>query len=235
MTTTTPSPVSPDGARHRLDGASEPTALTAVEPDTTSYDDARVIIAHQEQLYGGVKWGSAFFGWVIAAGTSVLLAVPVAAVGVVAGLTENLSAQNAGTRRTAEIIAILVSLAVVFTAQFCGGYVAARMARFSGIRQGLAVWMFSVAIAVLVAVGVTVADAQLGLVDVRGALSALPIDVGRLATRGTAALLFAVGATAVALGAAVLGGQTGMRFHRRIDRDDIAQWDRYDEEQLAPQ
>jgi hypothetical protein len=93
------------------------------------------------------------------------------------------------------------------------------------------VWMWPVAIAVLVAVGLTVADAELRIIDVRGSLSRLSIPVGEFSTRGTAAVLLALAAMVMALVGAVLGGRAGMRFHRRVDREVVEQWDRFDDEE----
>ena len=38
---------------------------------------------------------------------------------------------------------VVVAAVVLFVAYVCGGYVAGRMARFDGIKQGLAVWGWS--------------------------------------------------------------------------------------------
>ncbi len=42
-------------------------------------------------------------------------------------------------------------LVIVLVAFYCGGYVAGRMARFSGVVQGLAVWVWALVIAIVVA------------------------------------------------------------------------------------
>jgi hypothetical protein len=46
--------------------------------------------------------------------------------------------QNPGAAQTAGIVGAIVALAVLFVAYYCGGYVAGRMARFSGAKQGVA-------------------------------------------------------------------------------------------------
>ena len=55
---------------------------------------------------------------------------------------------DVGTVTLAGGIALLV---VLFVAYYCGGYVAGRMARFNGARQGLAVWVWALVIAAVVA------------------------------------------------------------------------------------
>ena len=44
------------------------------------------ITTRQKERFGGIKWGSAFFGWLTAVGTAVLLTVLVAAAGVALGM-----------------------------------------------------------------------------------------------------------------------------------------------------
>ena len=39
-----------------------------------------------------------------------------------------------------------------FVAYYCGGYVAGRMARFDGVKQGVAVWVWALVIAIIVTV-----------------------------------------------------------------------------------
>ena len=98
----------------------------------------------------------------------------------------------------------------------CGGYVAGRMARFHGARQGMAVWLWAVLAAVVVAMLGMLASAWFDVLATVGALPRLPIDASLLPTGG------GIGAALVALVAslvgAVLGGLAGMRFHRRVDR-----------------
>ena len=74
--------------------------------------------------------------------------------------------------------------AVLFVAFGCGGYVAGRMARFDGARQGLAVWLWAVVLAVVVAgLGLGAGDR----VDLPAGLdpgSILPVRWGDLSTAG---------------------------------------------------
>src|SRR4029453_19263057 len=102
------------------------------------------VYAAERAEFGGMKFGSAFFGWLTAAGLGVLLTALVAAV-----LTAlNLSAEDVGdgVARVGDLgMAGAVAVAVVvFIAYFAGGYVAGRMARFSGALQGFAVWLWAI-------------------------------------------------------------------------------------------
>src|SRR3954467_10115465 len=104
---------------------------------------ARDAVAVQRARFGGVKWGAAFFGWLSANGLAVVLLALLSGARGTLGLTNGVdtageAAAQADTLGLAGGIAILVAL---FLAYLAGGYVAGRMARFDGVRQGVAVWL----------------------------------------------------------------------------------------------
>ena len=68
---------------------------------------------------------------------------------------------------------------MLFVAYYCGGYVAGRMARFNGVKQGVAVWVWAVVIAVAVAVLAAVAGDQY---DVLASLNSFPASRSTRAT-----------------------------------------------------
>jgi hypothetical protein len=177
---------------------------------------ARDAVAAQRSSFGGIKWGAAFFGWLSANGLAVLLIALLSAAGVALGLTQGVASPDEATAQ-AEGIGIaggIALLVVLFLAYLAGGYVAGRMARFSGVRQGLAVWL----IGLLVVVALSVAGYLLGReYNVLEALDLprIPIDEGTATTAGIVTLLAMV---VVTLLGAVLGGKLGTRYHRRIDR-----------------
>jgi hypothetical protein len=108
-------------------------------------------------------------------------------------------------------IALLVVLAIGY---FFGGYVAGRMARFDGARQGVGVWLWGILIALAVAALAAIGGSKYNVLDALN-LPRLPVDSGTLSTGGFIAL---VASLAVTLGAAILGGKTGERFHNKVDR-----------------
>ncbi len=170
----------------------------------------------QHDRFGGIKWGAAFFGWLSANGLAVLLIALLSAAGVAVGLTNGVSsaddaAANANTIGIGGGVAILVLLAVAY---FAGGYVAARMARFDGLRQGFAVWLIGL-VAVLVLAGLGAAFGAKYNVLSKLNLPRIPIDEGTATTGGVIAL---VAVLVVTLLAAMLGGKSGERYHRRVDR-----------------
>jgi hypothetical protein len=180
----------------------------------------RSVFNREKDEYGGVKVGLAFFGWLTATGTAVILTAFVAAAGTAVGVATNTDAGSATTQaaqdpKTVGIVGAVVLLVVLFVAYYCGGYVAGRMARFHGVRQGLAVWLWAVAIAALVAVLAALAGNQYDVLSKLNSFPRIPVSQGNLTTGGLIALVVVA---AGSLGGALLGGLAGMSFHRRADK-----------------
>ncbi|MEA2395306.1 MAG: hypothetical protein QOJ82_3197 [Solirubrobacteraceae bacterium] len=177
-------------------------------------EDALVAMhERQRDRFGGIRWGSAFFGLLSAVGLASILLSIVVAAGVAIGVSEVKNAAN-GTSDTIGLGGGIALLAVLAVAWYCGGYVAGRMARFDGPRQGLGVWVWTILIA-----GAAAALAAIGgsEYNVFQHLNLPNIAVGgtSLTTGGLIALACAL---VVTLLFAVLGGMAGDRFHRRVDR-----------------
>jgi hypothetical protein len=172
-------------------------------------------VARQHERYGGFKWGSAFFGWLSANGLAVILIALASAAGAAVGLTTGTSTREATANADAigigGGIALLVILALAY---FAGGYVAARMARFDGARQGIAVWVIALLVTVLLAVAGIVFGAKYNVLSQLN-LPRIPVDEGTATTGGVIALVLVL---LVTLAAAVAGGKTGERYHRKVDR-----------------
>jgi hypothetical protein len=107
-----------------------------------------------------------------------------------------------------------IPVAILALAYLAGGYVAARMARFDGWRQGLGVWLLSVLMLAAVAVAAWIAGGELDPTK-SISLPSNPIDTGPLSRSGWAILLVAL---VVPLVLAIVGGMLGERFHRAVDR-----------------
>ena len=106
-----------------------------------------------------------------------------------------------------------IVLAVLALSYLTGGYVAARMARFDGWRQGLGVWLLS---ALLVLAAVLAAWISGGELDPSRSISlpSDPVDGGPLGN-GWAALIGVL--ALVPLLAAIGGGMLEERYHRAVD------------------
>ncbi len=178
------------------------------------------VVEREKQAYGGIKMGSAFFGWLTATAASVLLTALVAAAGAAIGVSTNADVGAAAAQASADPQAVgltggIILLVILFIAYYCGGYVAGRMARFNGVRQGLAVWLWAVVIAVVVAVLAVAAGSKYDVLSKLNSFPRIPVTGANLTTGGTIALLVVAIA---ALAGALLGGLAGMRFHRNVDR-----------------
>lgn len=175
------------------------------------------VVAREREEHGGIKIGSAFFGWLAATGMAVLLSALVAVTGLLAG--EATGTDTAGEVSDAldiqveslGVLGIVVALVIMFVAYYSGGYVAGRMARFDGIKQGIAVWGWALVVAIVVGVLGAVADNEY-----TGSVGMPQVSFDESTT--TTTILAIVFVLLVSLVGAMLGGLAGMRFHRRVDR-----------------
>ena len=201
-------------------GVAEP-AVVEPDEDRRAAHRANVKIATEgevDPVYRGFKSGAAFFGWLIAVGLTVLitgiLVAVAAAVDYAVTFDSSTFDDHAGTFAIVTAAVVIVMLAI---ACYNGGYVAGRLARFDGARQGFGVWAIGLVV-LLIVVGLgALGDSQYDLVN-RLDLPSVPIADNLLMTGG----VIAAGALLlVTLLAAVVGGKAGQRYHRRIDNS----WD----------
>ncbi len=211
-----------DGGDGQERVAASPTA-TAERPATTAAEPAPAGAApaghrpevreRQRDEFGGINWGSAFFGWLVAVGIGALLTALLSAAGAAIGLTEVGEGEARSNAETIGIVGGALLIGVFLIAYFAGGYVAGRMSRFDGARQGFAVWAWLVIIALVLAALGAIAGSEYNLFGGLE-LPRIPIDEGSLTAGGAITL------AAILLGsliAAILGGKAGERYHRKID------------------
>jgi hypothetical protein len=142
-----------------------------------------------------------------------LAAVSAAAFGTAQILdytTSDAKAQPGAASITAAGVAILM-LTIAF---YIGGYVAGRLVRFDGGRQGFGVWMIAVVVGLIAGGTGWVLDNQY---DVISGINRPDVAL----TNNTLALGGIVAAAALlllTLLAAILGGKNGRRYHDRIDQ-----------------
>src|SRR6478752_6599632 len=178
------------------------------EPRVLPAPDRATVVARQQERFGGIKVGSAFFGWLTATGVAFSVATDTS---VDDAVTE--SQNGTGTAQTVGLVGAIALLVVLLLAYYCGGYVAGRMARFNGIKQGLAVWLWGVLVTLVIAAVAAVAGAQYD-VFAQFNLPRLPVNEGDVTTVGAIAIGAAILASLVG---ALLGGLAGMHFHRKVD------------------
>ena len=169
-------------------------------------------------MYGGVDWLASFLGFVFTLVNASVFSGVAGLVLVPFGFAPDISGGQLGA-------SVLTGLAVVgvliFLTYFFGGYVAGRLARFDGGRNGAMVlaWTFIVAlILALVTVvfsGFLPSGAAAGIADLsQGTVSA----ASNLAGAGVAGIVVAVVALLLALLGGIFGGRLGGRYHTEIDR-----------------
>ena len=167
----------------------------------------------QHERYGGFNFGAAFFGWLVAVGVTALLTALLSAAGAAIGLTEVSDAEAQANAETISIVGGALLVLVVAIGYYAGGYVAGRMSRFDGGRQGFGAWAIGLIITILLAAAGAIAGSEYNLLGDLD-LPRIPIDEGSLATGGGVALALILIASLIA---AVGGGKAGERYHRKVD------------------
>jgi MFS family permease len=201
------------GGDHRHDHPHDTTHDTGHE-NTRSH-----VATHSDQdardQFGGFNWGACFFGWLVAVGVSILLSSIIGAV--VSGVSSTVDVSQSEAERqsgTIGIVAAAVLLVVLLLGYYAGGYVAGRMSRFDGGRQGVGVWVIGLVVTIIAAVLGFVFGSQYNILN-RVDLPNLPV------TESEASIGAIITGVAVLLGtllAAFLGGKVGHRYHDRVDR-----------------
>src|ERR671915_453780 len=158
-------------------------------------------------MYGGVDWLASFLGLVFAIVLGAVFSAVAGLVLVPFGITPNLSGGQIG----ASVITGLALFGVlIFLTFFFGGYVAGRLARFDGGRNGamVLVWMFIVVLILALAAALFSGFLPAGMAQ----------GIANLVGAGVVGLVTAVAALLIALLGGSLGGRMGSRYHTEIDR-----------------
>ena len=186
----------------------------ALRRDEVRHDAAvvdREARLRQRDEFGGINWGAAFFGWIVAIGLGALLTAIVAAAGTAIGLTNN---ADEGDAATIGIVGGALLIAIALIAYYAGGYVAGRMSRFDGARQGFATWVVGLVVTLALAVAGAILGNEYNVFEQLN-LPRIPVSASDLTAGGGITLLAIFVGSLIA---AVLGGKVGERYHRRVDR-----------------
>src|SRR3954454_7212331 len=169
---------------------------TGRETDRTvaTRDHLDVARARQREEFGGINWGAAFFGWLVAVGLGSLLAAVLAATGAAIGLTEVQNQASNASDTTLGIGGAIALLIVLMIAYYGGGYVAGRMSRFDGTRQGIGAWVIGVVVAIILAVAGVIFGTEYNVLQQLN-LPSLPTGDSSFASGGAIALVVVVIAT----------------------------------------
>jgi hypothetical protein len=188
--------------RERMTGTAAPATL----------DERRAV---QREEYGGADGTAIFFGWLSALGLAALLMAVVAAAGTRLGLASGADTGDAAANaETIGIVGAAVLVGVLLLAYYAGGYVAGRMARFDGGRQGFRVWLLGLLVTAAAAVAGWIGGSEYNVLQQLN-LPRIPVDEGTIATGAIITLAVVVIGTLLA---AIAGGKAGDRYHLKVDR-----------------
>jgi hypothetical protein len=187
---------------------------TAERPVIAAAPTAPVELRRRERERFGrrIQWETVFFGLLAAVGLAALLVAMLLGGLVAAGVADfrddaatffdHLTMAGGG-----------VAVAIIALSYLTGGYVAARMARFDGWRQGLGIWLLSLLMVAAVGIAAWIGGGALDPTE-SISLPSNPVESGPLSHSGWAILAVVL---AVSLIAAIGGGILGERFHRAVD------------------
>lgn len=170
-------------------------------------------------MYGGVDWLASFLGFVFVLVAGALLSLVAGLVLVPLGISPDLAGSELGA---AAITGLVLVAILVFLTYFFGGYVAGRLARFDGGRNGAMLLLWTgVSVLILALVNAVLSgflparvSEDIGNLVQNNVLS----TIGGLSQLGVAGVLIFAGALLVALLGGFLGGRLGSRYHTEIDR-----------------
>jgi uncharacterized membrane protein len=131
-------------------------------------------------------------------------------LGFATGVSSNDATNNAGT---IGIVGAAILVLILMLAYYAGGYVAGRMARFDGARQGLRVWLLGLLVTIAAAVAGWIGGSQYNIFQQLN-LPRIPVKEGDLATGAIITLVVVLVGTLLA---AIAGGKAGDRYHARVD------------------
>ncbi len=171
--------------------------------------------ARLREIYGGVDWLASFIGCIFAL---VCGAVLLSIAGLVLGLVLGDSALDLQQlNSTVTITSLVVVGLVLFLAFFCGGYVAGRLVRFDGGRNGAVTVGWGLLLSVIFAIfGVFLGGPLLAPLQEFSQTGVGPA-IGGLTEAGLVGVGIALGAILLELLGGFLGGRLGHSYHTRID------------------
>jgi hypothetical protein len=170
-------------------------------------------------MYGGVDWLASFIGFTFALVAGCLFTLVAGLVVAPLGVSMDLAGSEIGP---AAITGLVLVAILVFLTYFFGGYVAGRLARFDGGRNGAMLLLWTGVTVLVLALINAVLSGFLpeGISENIDSLiqNFLFSTIGGLSGLGIAGVLIFGGALLVALVGGFLGGRLGSRYHAEIDR-----------------
>ena len=210
-----------DNIDQRTRGRHQGVTGSSIQDQTDRYEASLrdyTVAAHHDKArekFGGFNWGACFFGWLVAIGVSILTSSTIGAIAAGIGSSADITQSDAQRQvGTISVIAAFVLLAILLLGYYAGGYVAGRMSRFDGGRQGLGVWVIGLVVTIVAAALGLLFGHQYNVLN-RVDLPNIPVAEDRI---GLGAIITAAAILVGTLLAALLGGKVGHRYHNRVDR-----------------
>lgn len=193
--------------------------IGAHRADDDNYEEQHDLRSHavvdhdlQHARFGGFHFGAALYGWLVSTGLSVILIALLSAAGASIAVSA-VNTVTSGTAATVGIVSGILLLIALTLSYYAGGYVAGRLSRFDGARQGFGSWLIGIIITLILGGLGAAAGARFNVLQQLN-LPHLPINQGSFTTGG---LITTFAALVLTLLAAILGGKRGEGYHRRID------------------
>jgi len=187
---------------------------TVERPVIASHPTEPIVLRRRgrQRIGRRIQWETVFFGLLAAVGLAAVL-VAMLIGGLVAAGVSDFSQDAAGLFGHLVTAGGAIAVAILALSYLTGGYVAGRMARFDGWRQGLGVWLLSLLMVLAAAIAAWISG---GTLDPAKSISlpGNPVDAGPL-SQGRGVILAVL--VLVPLVAALCGGILGERFHRAVD------------------
>ena len=206
----TPGEEDPETRVIRTPGASSDEAPTYERgyPEGTEGREERL-----REVYGGVDWLASFIGCIFAIiCRGVLLALAGLVLGPL-GFTLNLEGREIDTIIVTGLVIVGFAL---FAAYFLGGYVAGRLVRFDGGRNGAMTVLWGALLSIILVLFGSFLPGPFRLLQEFVQNSALPA-LGGLMAVGLVGIGIIIGALLLELLGGFLGGRLGHSYHSRID------------------
>jgi hypothetical protein len=162
--------------------------------------------------FAGFDWVASLLGFAVAVFFLGLFLGVVAAVVGTLGYRLGTESLTAAINAPGGQATVAGSCAAIFVAYLIGGYAAGRLARFSGGRNGLGVVLWTVIVAVALAIAGVILEVGFGFTQY------VHLGIGLSHVPAVAGAVLAGIALVVAILGAVIGGPLGTRYHRRVDR-----------------
>ena len=203
----------PGGASDRPGASGEEEQLTYPSGylEATEQREARL-----KDIYGGVDWLASFIGCVFALVCGGLLLLLLAGI-VLAPLDFSLDLQSQ-TIDASVITGLVVVGVALFLAYFVGGYVAGRMVRFDGGRNGALTVGWGLLLVGLLAIFPAFLPGTLFRLVREAVDQSIAPAIGGLIATGAVGIGITIGAVLLMILGGFFGGRFGNRYHTQIDR-----------------